>query len=45
VHATAVRLGVDMPLTAGVNAVLAGQISASEGVAQLLRRDAKAEHA
>ena len=43
VHATAERLGVDMPLTAAVHAVIAGQLSARQAVERLLRRDAKAE--
>jgi len=44
VAAKAAELGVEMPLTAGVNAVLAGQLSARQAVEYLLSRDAKPEH-
>lgn len=37
------RLGVEMPITTAVAAVLAGRISAVEAVAQLAKRPAKAE--
>jgi glycerol-3-phosphate dehydrogenase (NAD(P)+) len=43
VAAKAAELSVDMPLTVGVNAVLAGQLSARQAVEYLLRRDAKPE--
>lgn len=39
----AAALGVDMPLTAAVNAVLAGTLSPAQAVDQLMRRDARAE--
>jgi glycerol-3-phosphate dehydrogenase (NAD(P)+) len=44
VAAKAAELGVEMPLTTGVNAVLAGQLSARRAVEHLLSRDAKPEH-
>jgi glycerol-3-phosphate dehydrogenase (NAD(P)+) len=37
------RLGVEMPITAGVDAILRGEVSAREAVAALLRRPLKGE--
>jgi glycerol-3-phosphate dehydrogenase (NAD(P)+) len=39
----AAALGVDMPLTAAVNAVLDGQETPRQAVERLMRRDARAE--
>jgi len=41
----AARLGVDMPITAAVNAVLFDGLSPGEGVMRLLSREAKSEDA
>ncbi|MCQ8897651.1 NAD(P)-dependent glycerol-3-phosphate dehydrogenase [Limnobacter humi] len=43
VHELAARLGVDMPITAAVNATLFEGISPGEGVMRLLSRGAKSE--
>jgi len=43
VLARAVRLGVEMPITAGVVAVLQGQLSPTRVMQQLMSRDARAE--
>ncbi len=40
----AAALGIPMPVTAALVAVLNGQLSAAEAVESLLRRDARAEH-
>ena len=40
----AADLNVEMPITEAVCALLAGQVSAAEAVAELMRRDPKAEH-
>lgn len=45
VHQLALRLGVDMPITATVNAVLFEGLAPKEGVGRLLAREAKAETA
>jgi glycerol-3-phosphate dehydrogenase (NAD(P)+) len=44
VLARAQALGVDMPLTAAVVAVLDGRASPAQVLSQLMRRDARAEH-
>jgi len=44
VHGKAQSLSVDMPLTAAVNAVLSGSLSARQAVGRLLQRDARPEH-
>jgi glycerol-3-phosphate dehydrogenase (NAD(P)+) len=43
VLARAARLGVEMPITAGVVAVLQGQLSPARVMQQLMSRDARAE--
>ena len=43
VAAKAAEVGVDMPLTAAVDAVLSGRLSPREAVDRLLRRDARVE--
>jgi glycerol-3-phosphate dehydrogenase (NAD(P)+) len=45
-HATLERaqgVGVDMPITAAVDAVLAGRLTPAQAVERLLARDPKAE--
>jgi glycerol-3-phosphate dehydrogenase (NAD(P)+) len=43
VHARALTVGVEMPITACVVELLAGRLSAREAVARLMARDARAE--
>lgn len=45
VHQLALKLGVDMPITATINAVLFEGLPPKEGVGRLLAREAKAETA